>query len=231
MTSPRALLLLALTASVACADIRPIEDGATYGPVTVVQDWFTSAALLDTGAGPVLIDAGFRRGAMKRGLAEHGVAPEDVAAVLLTHGHGDHVGALSLYTEAEVGAHAAEQPLLARDDIAVARVLNDRELLRFGDTVVEVHHVPGHTDGAVVYLVDGVLLLGDTCLVDGAGDLVAVSADRSDDPAQADASLAALARLLAPRADEIAWLVPSHSGALAGFQGLEAFAAQVDGGD
>ena len=44
----------------ACADITPIEDRKAYGPVTTLQDWFTSSYLLSYSGGHVLFDAGFR---------------------------------------------------------------------------------------------------------------------------------------------------------------------------
>ena len=61
-----------------CADITPIEDGAVFGPVEVVQDWFTSTALVQTEDTTLLVDAGFREGAMRRSLRKRGVDPEEV---------------------------------------------------------------------------------------------------------------------------------------------------------
>ena len=82
---------LALVIFSGCADITPIVDGETHGSVTVVQDWFTSVALVRTGAGPVLVDAGFRPSAIEEGLAAQDIDPAAVSTVLLTHAHGDHV--------------------------------------------------------------------------------------------------------------------------------------------
>ena len=45
--------LVLLVSALGCADITPLEDGARYGPVTVVQDWFTSFSVIRTGAGTV----------------------------------------------------------------------------------------------------------------------------------------------------------------------------------
>ena len=41
-----------------CADIQPIEDGAVYGSVEVVKDWFTSTALVQSDETTLLVDAG-----------------------------------------------------------------------------------------------------------------------------------------------------------------------------
>ena len=224
-----ALSMFALS-SLGCADLRPLEDGATHGAVTVVQDWFTSLAIIDTSAGPVLVDAGFREAAVVDGLEAQGVDPAAVRTVLLTHGHGDHVGGRAGLPQAELWGIGAEGALLAEeaDGATLDRALEAGERLAFGDTTVEVLSVPGHTTGSAVYLVDGVLLLGDTCLVDGDGRIQPVAAKRSADPEQAARSLAGVARHLEARGVTIDWLVPSHSGAVRGLAPLLEYAARVE---
>ncbi|GMA52436.1 hypothetical protein GCM10025857_37930 [Alicyclobacillus contaminans] len=58
----------------------------------------------------VLVDCGLNhqptRDALVAGLAQLGVRPEDVTAVVLTHGHVDHVGAASLFQEKDVPIYA-----------------------------------------------------------------------------------------------------------------------------
>ena len=60
-------------------------------------------------------------------------------------------------------------------------------------------------------------------LVNRDGELVPVPEDRSDDPQQLVESVRALAERLEPRRDEIRWLAPAHSEALAGFAPLANF--------
>lgn len=227
MPSTRFLVLTALL-STACADRIKIEDGASYGRVTVVKDWFTSAAVVETEGEPVMVDAGFRSKRMTKGLDAVGVQPVDVQAVILTHGHGDHLGAMDIYENAEVVGMAAEATLVEEETegtVVLDQALEGDTLLTYGSVDFEVISVPGHTPGSAVVLVDGVLLMGDTAIIGRDGDLQPAPENRSDEPEQAIQSLVDLAASLEPRADEIDWIVPSHSAAVEGLQPLLDFAA------
>jgi glyoxylase-like metal-dependent hydrolase (beta-lactamase superfamily II) len=210
----------------ACSDVTSPENGARLGPVIQLQDWFTSCFLLEGEGEVVLFDACWRSARLEKTLGEQGLAPSDVTHVLVTHGHDDHVGALEVLPNARVWALAAEAELVetATDGaVALDRTLADGESLSLAGQTVEVFAVPGHTDGSAVFLVGGTLVFGDAGLVNAAGELVAVPEDRSDDPAQAEESVRALAERLAPRAEEIDWIAPAHSAAIAGFAPLADF--------
>ncbi|MEC7948786.1 MAG: MBL fold metallo-hydrolase [Myxococcota bacterium] len=225
--------LVLLVSALGCADITPLEDGARYGPVTVVQDWFTSFSVIRTGTGTVLVDAGFREQTVTEGLAGHGIDAASIDTVLLTHAHGDHVSGRAAVPQAELWGIGSEAELLGEstDGATLDRALTAGEVLAFGGTRVEVLSVPGHTRGSAAYLVDGVLLLGDACLVDGDGRVALVPEKRSEDPHQAAVSLAGLARQLEARGVRVDWLVPSHSGAARGLGPLLDFASRVEAGD
>src|SRR5262245_45171204 len=116
--------------------------------------------LVDAGSGSVPSDA-----ALRAFLAEHGVAPEDLAWLALTHFHADHAGgAASLQRDhgVPVAAHASEAALVnARDPRAcdarflgfpvgpftVQRALADGDVLEG----LQVIHAPGQTPGHVAY--------------------------------------------------------------------------------
>ena len=193
-----------------CADITPIEDGAVYGSVEVVQDWFTSVGLVQTGESTLLIDAGFREAKMKRYLGKRGVEPEDVDHVLLTHGHGDHVGALAIYTQAQIWAFPEESSTLSEQEVAATHELVEG-FQEIGGVSLEAIPVPGHTPGSAVYVMGDVALLGDTALITRDGRLSPVAEKRSEDPAAAEANLGILAQQLLDR--DVQVVVPSHSGA------------------
>jgi glyoxylase-like metal-dependent hydrolase (beta-lactamase superfamily II) len=189
------------------------------------KDWFTSFFVRAVPDGVILIDAGFREGASERALEDLGHTPDEVRHVFLTHGHGDHLGLLPELTNAEIHGLVAEEDLVAEESGGEARITDpvaDGDVLDVG-VQVEVFAVPGHTAGSAVYLVDGVLLLGDSAIVDRDGVLVPVNEDRSDDPAKLVRSMQALAERLGPRKDEIDWLAPSHSAPVQGFQPLAHF--------
>jgi glyoxylase-like metal-dependent hydrolase (beta-lactamase superfamily II) len=205
-----------------CADLTPIEDGAELGPVVVVQDWFTSVAALPHDDGVVLFDAGFRSGRMETALDGLGFTPADVTDVVLTHGHGDHIGALGLFPGARVHALEAEVDLVAEETPGpvVTDTLVDGQTLSFPPHTVEVFAMPGHTSGSAAFLVGGVVLLGDNALITGDGSLEPVAERRSEDPDGAVAALEVLADRLEPRADSVTHLLPSRSGAADGLQPL-----------
>jgi glyoxylase-like metal-dependent hydrolase (beta-lactamase superfamily II) len=192
-----------------CADITPIEDGAVFGPVEVVQDWFTSTALVQTEDTTLLVDAGFREGAMRRSLRKRGVDPEEVDHVLLTHGHGDHVAALGLYPNAEVWALPEEASILEEQGVAETQALAEGQQV-FGGIAVEVVAVPGHTPGSAVYVIEGVALLGDTAQITRDGRLTPVAEKYSEDPIEAEESLGTMAQALLEL--EVSVVLPSHSG-------------------
>ena len=150
--------------------------------------------LLDGGPGDRwLIDTGHwtERFQLLAELRRTGFGPADLTGVLLTHRHSDHAGnaaflrreyGVKIYAhraDAEVLEGAApratmggkgtlfERALCAVENRWPARVEVERAL-DAGDAIasLEVHHVPGHTEGSVFYRHAGTqcLLTGDTLL-------------------------------------------------------------------
>jgi len=231
---------------VAFSHNSPIPDGFQISPAArLVKDGFVDVAVIDLGNGSVaLIDAGHdpKAEAIHQELARRQLAPESVAAIFLTHGHGDHIAGCHAFPRAEVYALAEETPLVeghARGaglltrfmpvkptGIHVAHRLRDGDSVTLGARRIEVFAVPGHTLGSAAYLVDGALYFGDSAGANKTGLLTPAVGLFSDDPARNLASLKALAARLTPRAGEIHRLVFAHTGPLDSFEPLRTFAAQ-----
>jgi hydroxyacylglutathione hydrolase len=225
------------------AGLRPVEDGREIAGVRIIVDGFSSMGVVPAGPDTVvLIDAGQDQtgAAILAELNRRGLGPSAVKSVLITHGHGDHIGGIRALPNTQVMSLAAEVPVaegresvrspmgqvmpLSPTGITVTRRLADGETLTIGDASIRVFAMPGHTAGSAAYLVNGVLFLGDSAQVTTAGDLRPAPWLVTDDQAQNRASLVRLARRLATDNTVVTALVPAHSGPVAGLGPLAAFA-------
>ena len=153
----------------------------------------TNTYLLANDTEAVVIDPGYEADTILDALAG-----KTLKAILLTHGHFDHVGAvkeLVAETGCEVWIHAAEStmpPMVTAGPLYFTHTYDE------GDTVTPIEgleltvlHTPGHTPGSVCLLWGQELFAGDT--------LFAGSCGRVDlpggDPAQMMQSLNRLASL------------------------------------
>jgi glyoxylase-like metal-dependent hydrolase (beta-lactamase superfamily II) len=89
--------------------------------------------------------------------------------ILITHNHMDHTGALAeLKTALElpVAAHADDA---GRLPVPADQLLNDGDVVSFGNIQLSVLHTPGHTPGSICFLTGRYLIAGDTLFPGGPG--------------------------------------------------------------
>lgn len=97
------------------------------------------------------------------------------AAVLLTHGHFDHTGALSAFEGTPIYIHPSDEVMLLDAYWSVGDMVGDTaprpgatdyvqegSRLHLAGLDITVLHTPGHTLGSVCYAVGDVLFTGDT---------------------------------------------------------------------
>jgi glyoxylase-like metal-dependent hydrolase (beta-lactamase superfamily II) len=150
---------------------------------TFVGPYTTNTYLLTGTECCVVIDPSGDGEALYRAATKAG---KRIAAILLTHGHFDHIDALeslahlsgapvyvsihdsSMLTDSYLNASwlVGQSVTAAVNDL---RTLSGDETLTFDDIVIKVIAAPGHSAGCVCYLTENALFSGDTIFADGYG--------------------------------------------------------------
>jgi len=93
-----------------------------------------------------------------------------VRRVLTTHGHWDHIQAVTAVRDAgiDVGIAAQDAEMLPSYDF----VIPDDEVYEVGDLRLRAIHTPGHTKGSTSFLLEGkpIVFTGDTLFPGGPGN-------------------------------------------------------------
>jgi len=130
----------------------------------------------------VIFDPGAEADRIYQIVASHGFS---LKYVLTTHGHPDHVGAVADIVE-QTGApflmHQKDMYLIegfdsdpirvflsARTPPVPDRFFQDNEAIAVGSLTLKVLHTPGHTPGSVCFLMNKVLISGDTLFANSIG--------------------------------------------------------------
>lgn len=154
--------------------------------------WKANSYLITDGEEAVLIDAGADIHRIGEALEK---SKTTLKSILLTHGHFDHTTAIDELRKifsAPVFIHEADSEMLVdaeksalyhffgtRDFYQPAdRILKDGDTIPLGNTVITVHHTPGHSRGSVCYRVEDALFTGDTIFEAGYGRYDLYGGDR-----------------------------------------------------
>jgi metallo-beta-lactamase class B len=150
--------------------LAPLPPEKIFGSTYLVGFGGLSVALIDTGAGLVLIDGALPQAApaILGNVRSLGFDPKDIKFILSTEPHYDHAGglaALARDTGATViasarGADGLRWGRLAMDDpqlgyggawprVTRLRVVKDGEVIKLGRTAISAHATPGHTMGSM----------------------------------------------------------------------------------
>ena len=139
----------------------------------------------------VVVDPGGHPNKVLKYLEDKGLTLE---AILLTHGHFDHVGAvkeLAETTGCKVYLHADDLTLpenYTAGPLYYTHHYDEGDVLELAGLTIRVMHTPGHTEGSVCLVVEDVIISGDTLFCHSCG--------RTDLPGgDPDAIMRSLARL------------------------------------
>ena len=119
-----------------------------------------------------VIDPGYNAPAILDRLNELGLTLD---AILLTHGHFDHVGAvkdLAADTDCRVFLCAEDTqlpPMFTAGKLYFTDTYGEGSILNIAGLYIHVLHTPGHTPGSVCLLADDALFSGDTLFAGSCG--------------------------------------------------------------
>ena len=120
----------------------------------------------------VLIDPGYQPDYLLEQVRRRG---KSVAAILLTHGHFDHVGAVQALvaeTGCDVYLHRADGAMEVAwlfPPLGKTLPLQEGQTLNLAGLEIRVLHTPGHTPGSVCFRFGDCLIAGDTLFAGSIG--------------------------------------------------------------
>jgi len=144
-----------------------------------VGDYQANCYIVSSGNQALIVDPGDEANKIITYIETKGLKP---VAILLTHGHFDHIGALGQIQEkypVTVYAHKDEKEYLTNSgynlswksgrtpiefhDLSAFKFIEKDEIIKIMDEEIDVRHVPGHSLGSIAFnfVKDGIVISGD----------------------------------------------------------------------
>ena len=109
----------------------------------------------------------------------------NIKHIILTHGHGDHIGGVAKLKEElkiPVMIHEADRDMLVDGSknlssimsmgtitIKPDKLLKDGDKIEFGGSMAKIIHTPGHTPGGICIMIEDNIFTGDTLFAGSIG--------------------------------------------------------------
>lgn len=137
----------------------------------------------------ILIDAGVRYDEIKK------ITNKPILAVMLTHGHFDHIEYIEEYDRKKIPIYASAYTKNAINDpklnasymfgskvykVSKINELKDDEIIKIGEFEIKSLSTPGHTRDSVCYLIGDKLFSGDTLFSDSIGRYDFIDSSKQD---------------------------------------------------
>ncbi|MFW9825896.1 MAG: MBL fold metallo-hydrolase [Candidatus Thorarchaeota archaeon] len=140
------------------ANFPLIPTGFISETIKSVKSGIANVFIYTKGSDMVVIDAGTSVKSMENEFLKVDIDPENITDVFITHSDPDHIGGLSVFSNANV--YFGKGSKLKNLDIS--QFLENNEIVMVGAIKVQAISTPGHRRGHTSYLLDnGYLFSGD----------------------------------------------------------------------
>lgn len=153
--------------------LTPVNSQEIVNGIITIRDGYSNMYLIKDMDYYIAVDAGNKMNITKSEFEKMQIDPHLVKTILLTHTDADHVGALELFSNADIYISEQEEQLINGETsrfLFIGNTIGDREysLIKDGEEFyignVKIQGVltPGHTPGSMCYLInDKYLFTGD----------------------------------------------------------------------
>jgi hydroxyacylglutathione hydrolase len=153
--------------------MHPLETKEIASGVYAINDGIVNMFLVRGSSGFIAVDAGNDTKNIKQEMKKLDIDPEKVTAVFLTHSDSDHIAAVAIFKNATIYLPKEEEQMIngttARFYVTKNKInfkyktFADNEIIKTSDLEIKGIATPGHTPGAMCYLIDNKFLFtGDS---------------------------------------------------------------------